>query len=125
MKTMNLFAKLTGMTLALLFCAQVSIGANFETDREQEQSVAREFISLLTNEIKNRVNLNEVANRLEKSVEVTVKVLFTSAGEVKVEHDFSNDPEVADYVLEKLNDINIEFPADYAGKSVVYRFSII
>ncbi len=123
MKTMNLFSKLTGLTLVLLFCTQVSMGANFENEREQ--SVAREFISMLTTEIKNRVNLNELAGRLEKSAEVTIKVLFTSAGEVKIEHDYSNDTDVADYVLEKLSDLNFEFPEDYVGKSVIYRFSII
>lgn len=120
---MNLFAKITFLSLVMLFCTQVSMGADFENEREQ--SVAREFINMLTNEVKNRVNLNELAGRLEKSAEVTIKVLFTSAGEVKIEHDYSNDIDVADYVLEKLGDLNMEVPADYAGKSVIYRFSII
>lgn len=120
---MNLILKQTLLGLTFICVSLISVA---EEDNSKSLLPSSEnIVETLTNEVKSIVNLDNVRTWIRESAIVVVELVINSEGKPEINNKSANNIELENYVSEKLSNISTEFPEEYHGKSVIYRFRLI
>lgn len=124
MKTLNFFIKRAAIGLTF-FCIGITSTGAYESPQTRVYTQGDSIIELLTREVRSKVNLSEARNIFSEPSRAVVKIIINNEGRAIVSEKSANDAEFENYLTEKLSEINLEFPEEYYGKALIYRFSLI